>query len=905
MSNTITTINTAQTGTAGSAGQPNGGDGESLTESGPPFSDENFTSLAPPLELFPKVTGGLGGGGEGGGASQNGVATTVSNTDINGDTIVSTTWTPGFGGVVGGQAGEGGGATIDMANDSIGTSIDAYQSSLTINALTTGGQGGTGGTGGNGGTSGSNFNYVVNNGDGTTTTNESAGAAGGGGGAGGSGGNAGSATSELTGLTSFTQDSATVTLSAIGGVGGDTLENSGGNGGSGGDASEGGLGGDGGDGGNAAAMLSASTMLDHDEITVSIVAKAGVGGAGGSGGIGGPAVFTSPLSPPNVTDNYGINGNGGNGGHGGSATATLTGNNLTAPQMSIELSAEGNVGGIGGIGGSEGTSHATATMVVGVSAPGATGSAGTEGSGSIIFTNNIITVGSPAIVGFPGELTLNLSVINPVGELANIPLDGAAGGNLQFAGNDIAGGGDSTLELELAGTGTAVINTLNNTLSIDGSPENTMTGFGTFDIDNNDTFYVGPGAYLVQYSSDADTLVYTPQSGDATLDGVTSSNIVLNFQGFGASLTAQDVQNDTTTSDGSDFIHIPNAGSIELVGFSGAIPSGDIEVTAVCFCAGTRIATPTGEVPVEHLSIGDTVLTANGAVRPITWFGTGRVLATRGRRNAATPVIVRRGALADNVPHRDLHVTKGHSLFLDGVLIPVEHLVNHRSIIWDERAREVTIYHIELETHDVLIADGAPAESYRDDGNRWQFRNANSGWCLPAQPPCAPVLTGGPIVDAVWRRLPDRTASRNGPPLTREPDLHLLVDGKRIDAIRRSDSEYAFRLTATPRHVRIRSRAAVPQEVGVERDERALGVALRRIVLAQPLRQRSIDAKDTSLTDGFHTFEADHAFRWTNGDAAIPAELFAGAHGPCMLMLQLGATAQYIDEGNQVTERVA
>ena len=252
-----------------------------------------------------------------------------------------------------------------------------------------------------------------------------------------------------------------------------------------------------------------------------------------------------------------------------------------------------------------------------------------------------------------------------------------------------------------------------------------------------------------------------------------------------------------------------------------------------------------------------------------------------------------------------MRLTKGDSLFVDGVLIPVEHLVNHRSIIWDERAREVTIYHIELETHDVLIADDTPAESYRDDGNRWQFRNANSGWGLPPQPACAPVLTGGPIVDAVWRRLVDRTASRNGPPLTDEPDLHLLVDGRRIDAIRRSDSEYAFRFTATPRNVRIRSRAAVPQEIGTARDERALGVALRRIVLAQPLRQRTIDAKDTSLTDGFHTFEADHAFRWTNGDAAIPAELFSGAHGPCMLMLQVGATAQYIDEGNQVTERVA
>jgi hypothetical protein len=90
-------------------------------------------------------------------------------------------------------------------------------------------------------------------------------------------------------------------------------------------------------------------------------------------------------------------------------------------------------------------------------------------------------------------------------------------------------------------------------------------------------------------------------------------------------------------------------------------------------------------------------------------------------------VIVRKGALADNVPHHDLRTTKGHSLFIDDVLIPVEFLVNHRSIFWDDRAQEVIVYHIELETHDALIANGAAAESYRDDGNRWLFQNANSG----------------------------------------------------------------------------------------------------------------------------------------------------------------------------------
>jgi Hint domain len=115
------------------------------------------------------------------------------------------------------------------------------------------------------------------------------------------------------------------------------------------------------------------------------------------------------------------------------------------------------------------------------------------------------------------------------------------------------------------------------------------------------------------------------------------------------------------------------------------------------------------------------------------------------------------------------------------VLIPVEFLVNHRSILWDDRAQEVSLYHIGLETHDVLIANGAPAESYRDDGNRWLSQNANSGWGLPSQRPCAPVLTGGPVVDAIWRRLLDGSDPRPGFVLTGDRDLHLVVDGDRLD----------------------------------------------------------------------------------------------------------------------------
>jgi hypothetical protein len=318
--------------------------------------------------------------------------------------------------------------------------------------------------------------------------------------------------------------------------------------------------------------------------------------------------------------------------------------------------------------------------------------------------------------------------------------------------------------------------------------------------------------------------------------------------------------------------------------------------TAPCFLAGTRIATPSGNIRVERLAVGDMVLTAQGTARPIVWVGTGRVLATRGNRGAATPVIVRKGALADNVPARDLRVTKGHALLLDGALIPVEELVNHRSILWDDRAQEVVVYHIELETHDVLLANGAPAESYRDDGNRWLFQNANTGWGLPPKPPCAAVLTSGPIVDAVWRRLLDRAGPRPGLPLTCDPDLHLLAGGARLDAAEQRQGLYVFKLVGGQGDVRIVSRAAIPQELGLARDPRSLGVALRRVTVRGACESRVIEAEDTLLTDGFHAFEADNGFRWTAGDAVLPNTLFAGLAGPVELELHVACIAHYVED---------
>ena len=326
--------------------------------------------------------------------------------------------------------------------------------------------------------------------------------------------------------------------------------------------------------------------------------------------------------------------------------------------------------------------------------------------------------------------------------------------------------------------------------------------------------------------------------------------------------------------------------------------AGGTDITVICFAAGTLIATPAGEVPVQDLAAGNLVMTAHNGPRPVQWIGKGKVLSTRGRRTAATPVIVYKNALGPNLPHHDLRITKAHSLYIDDVLIPVEFLVNHRTIVWDDRAQEVEIYHVELESHDILIANGVPVESYRDDGNRWLFQNANSGWGLPPQTPYAPVLTGGPVVDAVWARLLLRAGPRSLPPTTDDPDLHLIADGIRVDVAASDGQDRVFFVSGTPDSIRIVSRDAIPAELGIARDPRALGVAVREIVLERGLSRVRIAADDPRLTDGFHDYEPSGDRRWTNGDASLPAEL--SGLGALRVVLTLAGATRYLDLGQAV-----
>jgi hypothetical protein len=129
---------------------------------------------------------------------------------------------------------------------------------------------------------------------------------------------------------------------------------------------------------------------------------------------------------------------------------------------------------------------------------------------------------------------------------------------------------------------------------------------------------------------------------------------------------------------------------------------------------------------VELLREGDVVVTAAGEPRPIRWIGHRRIDCRRHPKpHDVWPVRVHAGAFGDGLPRRELWLSPDHAVFVEGVLIPVRYLINGRTIV-QQRIREVTYYHVELATHDVILAEGLPCESYLDTGNRSDFANGGA-----------------------------------------------------------------------------------------------------------------------------------------------------------------------------------
>lgn len=190
-----------------------------------------------------------------------------------------------------------------------------------------------------------------------------------------------------------------------------------------------------------------------------------------------------------------------------------------------------------------------------------------------------------------------------------------------------------------------------------------------------------------------------------------------------------------------------------------------------CYAAGTRIATPDGNRLVQALRAGDLVRTLDGSIRPVVWAGWRKVSVTRHPDpEKVRPVVIQPDAFGPGLPVRALRLSPDHAVYVDGALIPVRLLVNGTTISIDTKCRTVTYHHIELDRHDIVLAEGLPAESYLETGNRHMYANGGAVIALHADftarvwemEGCAPLVQTGPLLDAVRARLaPPR---RRGPP---------------------------------------------------------------------------------------------------------------------------------------------
>jgi hypothetical protein len=279
-----------------------------------------------------------------------------------------------------------------------------------------------------------------------------------------------------------------------------------------------------------------------------------------------------------------------------------------------------------------------------------------------------------------------------------------------------------------------------------------------------------------------------------------------------------------------------------------------------CFLASTGIATTRGEITVEQLAIGDQALTHSGVAQRVKWLGHRSMDCGKHPKPADVwPVRICADAFGPGLPGRDLFLSPEHAVFAEGVLIPVKHLINGATIVQEPRDT-VTYWHVELERHDVILAEGLPCESWLDTGNRAMFANgsvidlhpsfartAAQAW---AQDACAPLVEDGPALVAVRQALADR-ANALGLAVTQTPEIEIAEPG-----------QMTLSVAADAEIIRLVSRSDRRGD-----DRRRLGALVRALRIdGEPLALH-----DARLGAGFHEVEVHgiQTVRWTNGNATV------------------------------------
>ena len=395
-----------------------------------------------------------------------------------------------------------------------------------------------------------------------------------------------------------------------------------------------------------------------------------------------------------------------------------------------------------------------------------------EGS-AVIGSNGAghVTVGETgsdiALLAVTGSLTIGASgqiVLDGLGAtLRASAVTVAAKGNLSGAGTISGdGGGNSTIALTSIDNAGTITATGGNLLLYGSVTDTGLMAIGTSAVialqaavGAGQTLSFGPGAHAVL----DDAMGFA-----GTISGFAAGNVLDLASTAATSATWSGGILTISTSSGPITLnavghYAPDAFIVQSDNFGGT------EVELACFAAGTRILTPNGPVAVEDLVPGDCLVSITDERRRIEWIGRRHVDCRRHPSpRAVWPIRIKAGAFATDCPARDLFLSPDHAVYTDGVLIPVKYLLNGMTLR-QMRMECVTYFHLELPTHDVVLAEGLAAESFLDTGNRDAFANATGPVRLHPEFAAvrsmmfweaagyAPLHVTGPIVQEVRARL--------------------------------------------------------------------------------------------------------------------------------------------------------
>jgi Ca2+-binding RTX toxin-like protein len=249
---------------------------------------------------------------------------------------------------------------------------------------------------------------------------------------------------------------------------------------------------------------------------------------------------------------------------------------------------------------------------------------------------------------------------------------------------------------------------------------------------DNDTIYGGAGNDLI-YGGDGNDVLYGGAGADTIYGGDGADTIVVGLDPFGDVIDGglgNDVLDLSSwgwarTNVLYDPLNHAN-GTVEFLDTNGAVLGtmsfSNVEQVIPCFTPGVMITTARGDIAVEDLAIGDLVLTRDAGLQPIRWIGSRRLgLADLIVQPDLQPVRIRRGALGQGLPLRDMLVSPQHRMLIEGagpemlfgeteVLVAAVHLQGLEGVE-QLLTPGVTYIHILLDEHEVICANGSWSES--------------------------------------------------------------------------------------------------------------------------------------------------------------------------------------------------